>query len=76
MEDDMDDEDEEEDNNMATQAPVPKEWNRPDVSSMEAMDMHESRYQYGCSMIEQDPLDCFYRAESQLHATELRSKAP
>jgi hypothetical protein len=56
MEDDMDDEDEEEDDNMATQAPVPEEWNRPDVSSMEAMVRHESRYQYGCSMIEQDQL--------------------
>jgi hypothetical protein len=52
----MDDEDEVEDDIMATQAPVPDEWNRLDVSSMEAMDMHESRYQYGCCMIELDQL--------------------
>ncbi|RLM60879.1 hypothetical protein C2845_PM14G08190 [Panicum miliaceum] len=56
MDNDMDDEDEKEDDIMATQTPVPDEWNRPDVSSMEAMDMHESRYQYGCCMIEQDQL--------------------
>ncbi|RLN04432.1 hypothetical protein C2845_PM13G11120 [Panicum miliaceum] len=56
MEDEMDYEDDDEEAGMTTQPPVPEEWNRPDASSMEAMDMHTSRYQYGCSMIEQDQL--------------------
>ena len=51
MEDEMDDDDEDDDN-LGSQAPIPEEWNRPDQSSMEAMDMHQSRYQYGCSMIQ------------------------
>jgi hypothetical protein len=63
LEDDMDDEDD----NMATQAPVPEEWNRPDVSSMEAMDMHGSRYQYSCSMIEQDQLFPNKQERTQCH---------
>ena len=41
---------------MARQAPILEEWNRSDVSSMEAMDMHDSRYQYGCNMIQQEQL--------------------
>ena len=56
MEDEMDDEYDEEDDNMGTKAPVPEEWNRTDQSNMEAMDMHQSRYQYGCNMIQQDQL--------------------
>ncbi|RLN00835.1 hypothetical protein C2845_PM06G25010 [Panicum miliaceum] len=44
MEDDTYDEYDNEEDNMATQAPVLEEWNRPDASSMEAMDMHGSRW--------------------------------
>jgi len=51
----MDDE-EDDDNNMATQAPIPKDCHRLDASSMEATDMHKARYQYGCNMIQQDQL--------------------
>jgi len=53
MEDEMNDDD---DDNMATQAPIPEDWHRPDASSMEATDMHKARYQYGCNMIQQDQL--------------------
>ncbi|RLN17564.1 hypothetical protein C2845_PM02G13480 [Panicum miliaceum] len=42
MEDETDDEDDDEEDGMATQAP--EEWNRPDASSMEPMDMHGSRW--------------------------------
>lgn len=49
VEDDDDDDDEEME---GTNRPIPDEWNRPDQSSMEAMDMHQSGYQYGCSMIQ------------------------
>ena len=51
MEDDIDEE-EEEDDNMDSQAPIPEEWNRPDQSRMEDMDMQKCSYQYGCSMIQ------------------------
>ena len=40
----MDDE-EDDDNNMATQAPIPKGCHRLDALSMEATDMHKARYQ-------------------------------
>jgi len=51
MEDEMDDDDEDDDN-LGSQAPIPEEWNRPDQSRMEAMDMQKCSYQYGCSMIQ------------------------
>ncbi|RLM56026.1 hypothetical protein C2845_PM10G14350 [Panicum miliaceum] len=69
MEDETDDEDDDEEDGMATQAPVPEEWNRPDASSIEAMDMHGSRYKYGCSMIEQEQL---FRNKQELKDTVSR----
>ncbi|CAN6344432.1 unnamed protein product [Urochloa humidicola] len=49
--DDEEDDDDDEDN-AGGNRPIPEEWDRPDASSMEAMDMHDSCYQYGCSMIQ------------------------
>ena len=41
---------------VVTQAPIPVDWHRLDASNMEATNMHKARYQYGCSMIQQDQL--------------------
>jgi len=43
MGDEMDDEDGDDDN-LGSQALILEEWNRPDQSSMEAMDMQKSSY--------------------------------
>ena len=48
----MDDDEDEDDDNMGSQAPIPEEWNRPDQSIIEAMNMHKSSYQYSCSVIQ------------------------
>ncbi|CAN6224377.1 unnamed protein product [Urochloa humidicola] len=57
VEDEHDDEEDDDDeDNAGGNRPIPEEWDRPDASSMEAMDMHDSCYQYGCSMIQVNQL--------------------
>ncbi|CAO2045320.1 unnamed protein product [Urochloa humidicola] len=56
LEDEHDDDEDDDEDNAGGNRPIPEEWNRPDASSMEAMDMHDSHYQYGYSMIEVNQL--------------------
>ncbi|CAN6290558.1 unnamed protein product [Urochloa humidicola] len=52
----LNDEDDDDEEMEDTNRPIPEEWNRPDASRMEVVDLHQSGYQYGCSMIEVNQL--------------------